>query len=537
MTAGPGFAPPAAGRPGGATSRDAGSGAGRSGPVPGTSPVRTLLLVGGALLLGVLAGLLPLGALVLVLGALLVWAVMVRPAVATYAYLGVAPLVVGLGRGGILPGIRANELLIVLAWVGLLLAPVRRWYLSGERMPRWHPLDWLMLALAVASSFTTALWMIARGEEVTGADVLYGFTLWKLLALYVLVRITVRTATQAWTAAAITMSVGAVVGLIGILQAVDVESVVNLLNVITPAESGKLLTPNRASSLIGTPIGYADYMVLCLGLAIGGLLSGQFHRTPDGQPSDRRLLPTVLLSLAVPFFAVATLASGQISGTIAVIIALVVTVFLTRRWLLVLGSAVGIGLAAVPFLGAVISARLAALDLATGLPASWTGPYGRISNLTTYFLPNIAEDWAWVFGVRMNARVSGASAGRPFVYIESGYVYLLWSGGVLLLLVFLAFALVFFVLARRARRRPEPGWSQIGAASVTGIVIVVLLMAIDPHLTIRGCADLLFPLAAMTVTAATLAPPANPSGGETPAMVGAERAASAPSSPDLEETR
>ena len=103
-----------------------------------------------------------------------------------------------------------------------------------------------------------------------------------------------------------------------------------------------------------------------------------------------------------------------------------------------------------------------------------------------------------MLGVRPSARVAVASQGTGYVWIESGYTWLLWGGGIPLFASF-----VFFVLAT-VKRGWEAAHRQAGAAGVAGIATVVaimvtiVLMMFDPHLTYRGSADLMFALIALS---------------------------------------
>ena len=96
-----------------------------------------------------------------------------------------------------------------------------------------------------------------------------------------------------------------------------------------------------------------------------------------------------------------------------------------------------------------------------------------------------------------------------YIWIESGYIWLLWAGGVPLLLAFFFF---LWVAAREAvrvfRRRTDAG-AAAALGVITGMSVVGLLMILDPHLTYRGSADLLFALLGLTAVAATL-PPQSP---------------------------
>ncbi|PIE27897.1 MAG: hypothetical protein CSA58_01780 [Micrococcales bacterium] len=419
-------------------------------------------------------------------------AVVLRPRLATYIYLGLTPLIVGLGRGSVVPGIRPNELVLAVLLSGVALGPVLRWVRGERGRPVLHPVDWVAMSLAVTSSVTTVLWMFARGDSPVRDDALHALTMWKILALYVLVRLTIRTSAQARTAALIAMISGSVVAVIGIAQAVGVGPVVDALNTAMPGENRKVLTSNRASSTIATPIGFADHMMLCGALALGWLLVYRTRRA--------------LAAAAVALFALATLASGQISAALGLVTMVAVFGFMLRRAGLVILLGVPGAAAALVALQPVVAARMEALDPATGLPVSWTGPYGRISNLTTHILPRLQEHANWMLGVQPCARVPAPESWREYVYIESGYAWLLWCGGLPLLLAFGVFVLLVWRAGHQVGERASGGWLVHAVAATGGILTIAALMVLDPHLSIRGSSDLLFPIVAITVTAHQLHP-------------------------------
>ena len=85
------------------------------------------------------------------------------------------------------------------------------------------------------------------------------------------------------------------------------------------------------------------------------------------------------------------------------------------------------------------------------------------------------------------------------VYIESGYVWLMWIGGIPFLVAYFCFVAMAL---RRLRRVAQARDDAVGCAAIAGfcsVVFITLLMLLDPHLTVRGSADLFFPLLALSL--------------------------------------
>ena len=142
----------------------------------------------------------------------------------------------------------------------------------------------------------------------------------------------------------------------------------------------------------------------------------------------------------------------------------------------------------------VISTRLADFQSASGLPISWTG---RLYNLRTYFWPPLFSDWNWLLGVRPDARIPVPYKAGGYVWIESGYTWLLWAGGIPLLASYVYFTVVTAREAWQTARAGRDGQSVAGIAVFTAIIAVAALMIFDPHLTYRGSGDDLFFLIAL----------------------------------------
>lgn len=448
-----------------------------------------LLVAGGLLVLALLLTPVlaaePVLGLVLCCGAVLVLATTLWPVGALVGYIGLAPLLAGLDRGVIVPNLRLNELLLLPVLAGLALAVLISWLREGRPAPhRLHRLDVAVVAVALTASVTTLLWMYARGLAPTSDDLFYALVPWKLVVIYAAVRLVLRdlrSTRQALTAIVLTAGL---IGVIGVLQAMGTGPVIDVLGtVLPPGEGGYSLSGNRATSTLGNPIAYGDLMLYAATIAAALAVS-----LPDRAP---------LLWTAAAALAMSALASGQASilvGLVAAGTAFAVTTGTVRR--LATAGAV-LGAVALVVLEPVLRARLSSADPETGLPSSWTGRYGRLENLRQYVWPEVTADFNWLFGVRTAGRVPGRENWREWVYIESGYAWSLWTGGLLLLVAVLVLLGAAARTGRRLRSSADPVGRAMGATLVTVVWMLAVLMVFDPHLTFRGAGEVLFVLLAL----------------------------------------
>ena len=405
--------------------------------------------------------------------------IMTRPALAAYLLIFLTPLIVGINAGSIIPLLRPNEALIVL--FGMAIAV--RWLVSvrtGDRMwPAFGRIDVTLIALGITSSILPLMMMVARQRAITKDDLLYCIVIWKLVAEYVIVRSVITTSQQVMRCLWLSMWSAAIVSAIGILQALKLFGVPNLLaTYYSPLDVTSDLTLGRGSSLLGLPAGVADLAILNLAIAIALLLRGH----------PRRLL---LAGLAVTF-ALGVVAAAEFSTVIGLLVAVAVIVALTKSGRIVL-YAIPVALLGGVLLWPVIQIRLSGFQGGSQLPYSWIV---RLHNLRGYFWPTLFSDYNWILGVRPEARVAAPDQQYGYVWIESGYTWLLWGGGIPLLGSYLAFVWVTvrtaFAYARRADAAGIAGFA-IAAAITSQAVMMVL----DPHLTFRGSGDAIFLILAL----------------------------------------
>jgi hypothetical protein len=229
-----------------------------------------------------------------------------------------------------------------------------------------------------------------------------------------------------------------------------------------------------------------------------------------------------LLIVAAALFAFGGLGSGQFSGVIALAVAVfALSVLAGRVWQVLVMVAPVLAMAAV-VLRPVAQARIDNFDLSTGLPHSWVI---RLENLRLFVWPQVFSGENWLFGVRPSSRIPVDTAWGPFIYIESGHTWLLWTGGIPLVLAFLLFSWIALSTARSVAHSRAGAVGAAGDAGFAAMWVVFVLMAFDPHITMRGTADLLFSLLALaTAVPAGARRAARPQGRSLPSSQGADHA-------------
>ena len=444
--------------------------------VAGLAALATVL----ALAVGAVATLAPAKiVLALIVAVAVIALVALHPPAGAYLLLGLSPLMAGLDRGTLLPLLRPHEGLALLVIAGFGLHLVVR---AVEREPvllrlPFGPVDRAILLLAVTSSVVPLLFMVVRERPIEQDDILYTLQLWKYYGVFLIVRGCIQTTSQVRRCLWVALGAGAVVALVAIVQVLNVPVIAGEVTRLYVAEDANRPL-DRGTSTLASSIAVADVMVFCLAVAFAMLV----------QRAGQRLLLSCLLAL----FVFGVLASGQFSGIVALLIGLLAFGWITGRLsfsFVALAPIVGIaGLVLRP----VIEKRLSGFQGGTTLPVSWQV---RLDNVTTYFWPVLKQDLNWVTGVRPLARVDGPPfSGIEYIWIESGHIYLLWTGGIAFMLAFLWFLWVGVrAMARIARERSDAvGVAAIGA--YTALVVTAVLMLLDPHLTLRGAADLSFAL-------------------------------------------
>jgi murein biosynthesis integral membrane protein MurJ len=438
-------------------------------------------LIGPVLLCAAAAGALTTFGPLTALGALLVLTVMVCiwrwPVLAAYLAIGLTPLTTGLSLAH-LPLIRPNEAIDLLAGATLAcrgLVRARTGLLPKIRMNR---IELGMVLMAVCNSVIPLLWMAVRREAISQDDILYALVMWKLLAIYIIVRAAVRTDRQVRNCLWLFVSVVSVVAVVAVLQSAGLFGVPAFLanNFGAVSQSGP--GGGRGGSTLGLPGATADLMVFGLAAVTGLWMRYRRHQ--------------LAIAVAAALMISGALAAGEFSGAIGLVAGVICIVIVTGspRLIAYFSAAAAIG----AFIAApIISTRLSGFSSTSGLPESWVV---RLQNLQTYFWPRLFSDWNFILGVRPAARIA---VPEGYVWIESGYTWLLWGGGIPLLVSFLYFICVTAKASWRRAHRDDGARSVAGATVFVAAVVIAVLMLFDPHLTYRGSADeFFFMIALMT---------------------------------------
>lgn len=441
--------------------------------------------LGTAALLGVAIGVAPgttaLAGLVLAFG----FAIAAHPPFGIYALLVSTLLLAGIDRGVLIPLLRPHEAVAAVVGTALIAsALLPAWRLrAGAAALRLQRVDMAVLALAVCGSVIPLMWMGLREREVTTGDLVQAAQLWKYAAGYAMVRFAIRTPRQVAVCLCVVLGTAAIVAVVGILQSLDLFGARGLL-ATTYATLGdpRDFGANRATSTLGFSFAVADLMVFALALSIAWMARGGANRP--------------LLAALAALFALGTVAAGQFSGVIGLIVAVFVVGKVTRSLGRSLLAVTGIVLAAAVVLRPVVESRLSSFKTPSGVPQGWQL---RVDNLREYFWPELFSDWNWLTGVAPVGRLPATETWRDFVYIENGHTWLLWTGGLAFLLAFGAFLVLGLKATRRvALARADP----VGVAAIASFAVLTVtgvLMVLDDHLSLRGSADVSFTLLALAL--------------------------------------
>jgi hypothetical protein len=375
------------------------------------------------------------------------------------------------------PLLRPNEALLALLVVGALSGWYVRFIRGEADGLTWSKLDGPLLGFALLSTLWPLCWLLLRGISPSANELLASFPVVKLATLLVLVRVTIQTKEQVLRCARFIIWPAVALGVIAITQTLDLGPTISLLSTFWPIEGSDL--SQRGSATLASSIATGDYLLIGLVLVIALGLRGMLHRR-------ERLVAGLILATGL-------LAAGQFSTWAGVLVAGIVLVTsepiirrAASRYLFLLPVVAVVGAPA-------FITRISGFFDGFGVPRSWLG---RWDNLTNFYLPRLGG-FHFVLGVSPYTVLPAPETWRTEIFLESGYLNLLYVGGIPLLVAFIWLT----VKVLEHCRTLEPRRDVVGAsASVLRVTwwVVLVLSIIDSHLLLRGCGDLLVVFLALT---------------------------------------
>jgi len=395
--------------------------------------------------------------------------VAIRPVWAAYIFLATQPFVGGIDRGALIPLFRPSEAIQLMLTTAVLAGVVVR-VIRGEQLSvRFTRLDRAVALLAIVSSFWPLCWQFARGHVPSSTDFQSTVVLWRLASLYALFRWVVRTREQARRCLWILLVSASFLAIFAILDSLGIW---HPAGPWTPTINSGPST-GRGGATLDSAIAVGDYLSYSLGVALVYLLRGR--------------KPRWLVAGATGVIVLGILGTGQFSAWIGMLIVIVVVARAEKQMAQLMKWVVPAGALAALVAGPVIAQRLAGFS-GSKLPQSWEI---RWSNVTTLYLPRLAG-FRWVFGVRPDTTLIPPDTLRSIVYLESGYLWLFYVGGIPLVVTFLYFLYRGLAHTKKviARRTDDIG---VAAVATRGALwCLAFLTILDPHLTMRGGGDLFF---------------------------------------------
>ena len=402
-----------------------------------------------------------------------------RPVVGTYAYLATLPLIAGIDRGNLLPLVRPNEALLALVLTAAGLGGYLR-LCRGDRWPlRLGQVDVALAAFLLLSTMWPITSLMLRGQTPSGGDLAAVLPICKLVALYLLVRLSVTTDEQVARCLRLVIWPATAVAAIAVLQTLEVGPVVWALQTVWSPDATAGAVEARGTTTLSSPIATGDVIIIAAVLVVVCAV--------------RRVLPRRELIVAGGVLSCGVLAAGQFSTWISAAVAVVLllrSIPQLRR-----SARRALPLLPLPFLiGApAVLGRLADFG-ATGVPVSWQG---RWDNLSNFYVPAF-EPINWIIGVSPDPVLAAPETWRDVIYLEAGYLAFVWIGGIPLLVAFGWLSVVVLRTVAPVLAADGP----TGAAGMTLRIVWIFLLVLtvlDPHLTLRGTGDLLFTLLALTL--------------------------------------
>ena len=246
--------------------------------------------------------------------------------------------------------------------------------------------------------------------------------MWKLLGIYVIVRVAVSTDEQIRRCLWLSVAAASIVALVAIMQSLSLLGVPRLLAEFFGGPTSSAPAGGRGSSTLGLPAATADLMIFNLAIVTGLWTRYRRHR--------------LVLTAAAALMLFGALAAGEFSGAIGLVVGVICIAIVSGSPGCWPGSCRP-GRSAGLSCGRYSAPVSAASSRRPACRVSWIG---RLNEPGDLLLAQAVLGLEFPAG-RPSPRLAVAISQLPgnYVWIESGYTWLLWGGGIPLLASFIFF--------------------------------------------------------------------------------------------------
>jgi hypothetical protein len=464
-------------------------------------PGGPLGLLGLALLgigLGAAAAIQPVLALAGVAGALVFAWTTARPVRGAYMMVLLVPIIVGLGRGKFVPGLRPNEALILFV-LGVAVLYATFGATPGRvRLGPMTNVDRAFALLFVAGSLLPLIVQLFRSDKPTVEDTFQLLSLLKFYVGYRLLLALVRDDRQLLTAAKLMIAASVVVAIIGIMQYGRIFGMQEILAGLYDAgQVRESLEVRRATSTLGVWQALADYMAvhaaLCLGLLAARIPGARGAKTA---PYVIRGFWRGALVVAFCLAVAGSLATATLTSVLALLLAVGMMAkfggYLRRAVLWAVPITLALVIIFMPAIQDRMEFQYHSWGASGAVPVTWEY---RVTNLTTIFWPVVQDHL--LFGV-----APSVSPDLAWQFPENQQMYLLYQGGLIYVAAYFVFMWVVLRASWRFLKRMDGPALAVGRAAFIAWTMMLVLGLFDTHLTMAGEADAAWTLLALATGAA-----------------------------------
>ncbi|HEY7125721.1 MAG TPA: O-antigen ligase family protein [Ktedonobacterales bacterium] len=397
--------------------------------------------------------------------AVLIWA---RPQWAAYLLAVTFPLTASIVRLPQIANLRPNELLLFLVFVLLLL----RLLALRLPLPRFTWFDAAALALILGGTVIPLAALYGRGQPLESDTLIAALGPIKNYMIFLTLRLALSQVDHIRRTLAIILLTSGIVSLIGIAQALRVSYIVHFLLTYYPTVQvlDSAQTTLRITSVIGGWNDLASYLcfVLLISIAVA--------------TTRISIVPGFLFKGVVALDIVALLLTGSLASILGLIAGFCIlgVYFGKNSQILRLLALVGLSVLG----AALIFAPLLILRLQDQFGGGNQGIIAqslvyRLHLWQTYFLPAIAHQPLLGVGLVIPASI-------PWTTTDSGYLDLLFTGGVLYLLCYIYFTWCCLRGTRQLLKRsllsalaPAGADAVAAALAASGLTIVLILLGMN----------------------------------------------------------